>query len=605
MKGAAGCSSTSGPASCSRPGELALDFPQDEYSLMFPPSPERSPSRSSCGSSSGAVSPTPSSRSSSSASAGDNSPDTKTKRWVRKEKIGQGAQGSIYRCEETKTGREVAVKVIWTRELPPPAVEAVKREVKTMKRLRHRHLVRYLQATEKKQSELRIYMEYAAGGSLSSRLSRSGALPLMLVKRYTRQLCEALQYLHQNGIAHRDIKCANILLTAPNDSSDDDSRADVKLGDFGTFKVVGCASLVGGLKGTPHWMAPEVIRQQNMEDDGDHERWFRADVWSLGCAVLEMITGHSPWEQYSNPLTAMYQIVSSENTPTIPPDVPEETASFLKLCLQRNPEHRATITQLLAHPFVRNATENSTKTKVKSSKHRVKRLGEAKPSSTTVVCNQLSSHSLPTTPKRSTSGLGNDLAPEPEPHEDSSTHSHMESPGRFKAANLKLMPPQVSLHDDSKRTPHPPALQYVRRNPAGSPDTASPAKLRLPRTPRLKPLEPMKRPIAPSTTNQDSNSPSTSSAAASILMPIMPATLSRGTSAGSRRLPRLLDLKAGNGLETLSTSPIRLRRIATAPTAATNLEADDIFPDTIRLPPLSARPAKTRCNSASTSARSN
>jgi len=329
-------------------GDLALHFPQDEYSLMFPPSPERSPSgsSSSCNSwASAAASPMSSSKSSSGADAV--SSGTKVKRWVRKEKIGQGyaaaaasfvhlakltavfcfvysAQGSIYRCEETKTGREVAVKVIWTRELSPAAVEAVKREVKTMKRLRHRHLVRYLQATEKKQSELRIYMEYAAGGSLSSRLSRSGALPLALVKRYTRQLCEALHYLHQNGIAHRDIKCANILLTAPCGGGDDGSRVDVKLGDFGTFKVVGCASLVGGLKGTPHWMAPEVIRQQSMEEDGNHERWFRADVWSLGCAVLEMVTGHSPWQQYSNPLTAMYQIVSSDNTPTIPADVSEE-----------------------------------------------------------------------------------------------------------------------------------------------------------------------------------------------------------------------------------------------------------------------------------------
>uniref|UniRef100_H3HEG0 Protein kinase domain-containing protein n=1 Tax=Phytophthora ramorum TaxID=164328 RepID=H3HEG0_PHYRM len=263
-------------SNCNRSG-LALDFPQDEYSLMFPPSPEHSPSGSSSCNSwvSGAASPAPSAKSSSSSSA--HSPETKTKKWVRKEKIGQGAQGSIYRCEETKTGRDVAVKVIWTRELSPAAVEAVKREVKTMKRVRHRHLVRYLQATEKKQSELRIYMEFAPG-------------------------------------------------------------------------VVGCVSLVGGLKGTPHWMAPEVIRQQNMEDGGNHERWFRADVWSLGCAVLEMITGHSPWQQYSNPLTAMYQIVSSDHTPTIPADVPEETASFLKLCLQRNPEHRATIKQLLAHP---------------------------------------------------------------------------------------------------------------------------------------------------------------------------------------------------------------------------------------------------------------
>ncbi|GMF60738.1 unnamed protein product [Phytophthora fragariaefolia] len=462
MKDVPGSSSSTSVLGCSRPGGLALEFPQDEYSLMFPPSPEHSPSGSSCNSwASAEASPTPSSKSSS--SAGESSLDTKAKKWVRKEKIGQGAQGSIYRCQETKTGREVAVKVIWTKELPPPAVEAVKREVKTMKRLRHRHLVRYLQATEKKQSELRIYMEYAAGGSLSSCLSRSGALPLVLVKRYTRQLCEALQYLHQNGIAHRDIKCANILLTAPNGKEDGGSCADIKLGDFGTFKVIGCASLVGGLKGTPHWMAPEVIRQQNMEDNGDHERWFRADVWSLGCAVLEMITGHSPWQQYSNPLTAMYQIVSSDTTPTIPADVSEE---------------------LLSHPFIRNATDNSSTAKVRNIKRRVKRLGETKPNNTAAACNQQSSHSLPSTPKRSISGIANDLAPEPEPHEDSSTHSHMESPGRFKAAGLEPMSPHTPLRADKKRTPHPPPLQYARGNVVGSPNTASPAKFRLPRTPR-------------------------------------------------------------------------------------------------------------------------
>ncbi|GMF33003.1 unnamed protein product [Phytophthora lilii] len=480
MKDAAECSSPALTSSCARRGELALDFPQDEYSLMFPPSPEHSPSGSSCNSwASGAASPTPSAKSSS--SAGDNSPETKTKKWVRKEKIGQGAQGSIYRCEETKTGREVAVKVIWTRDLPPPAVEAVKREVKTMKRLRHRHLVRYLQATEKKQSELRIYMEYAAGGSVSSRLSRSGALPVGLAKRFTRQLCEALQYLHQNGIAHRDIKCANILLTGSSSSGDDSSRVDVKLADFGTFKVVGCASLVGGLKGTPHWMAPEVIRQQNMEDDGNHERWFRADVWSLGCAVLEMITGHSPWQQYSNPLTAMYQIVSSDNTPTIPSDVSEETASFLKLCLQRNPEHRATIAQLLTHPFVRRAAESSSRPKVKSSKHRVKRLGEVK---SAAVCNQQSSSSLPSTPKRALLGPENDLAPEPEPHEDSTTLSHMESPSRLKTASMKVIYPRKLLQENVQKAPLPPPLQYVREDKLPSPNTASPAKLRLPRTPR-------------------------------------------------------------------------------------------------------------------------
>ncbi|KAG7393052.1 hypothetical protein PHYBOEH_006194 [Phytophthora boehmeriae] len=311
--------------------DLALQFPHDDYSLMFPPSPERPQSSSNNNWGSEAVSPNPSLKSSS--SAGEDSLDAiaikTTKKWVRKEKIGQGAQGSIYRYEETTTGRKVAVKVIWTRDLPSAAVEAVKREVKTMKRLKHKHLVRYLQATEKKKSELRIYMEYAAGGSLSAHMSRTGALPLVSVKRYTRQLCEALQYLHRHGIAHRDIKCANVLLTVADTGTSGSTLADVKLGDFGTFKVVGCASLVGGLKGTPHWMAPEIIRQQNAEDDGDHERWFRADVWSLGCAVLEMITGHSPWQQFSNPLTAMYQIVSSNHTPTIPEDVSDEVHSTI------------------------------------------------------------------------------------------------------------------------------------------------------------------------------------------------------------------------------------------------------------------------------------
>ncbi|ETI29685.1 STE/STE11 protein kinase [Phytophthora nicotianae P1569] len=568
-------------SSCSGRGGLALDFPQDEYSLMFPPSPEHSPVGSCNSWASGVASPSPCAKSPLTASTSISSPEIKAKKWVRKEKIGQGAQGSIYRYVETNTGREVAVKVIWTRELPPPAVEAIKREVKTMKRLRHRHLVRYLQATEKKQSELRIYMEYAAGGSLSSRLSRSGALPLALVKRYSRQLCEALQYLHQNGIAHRDIKCANILLTAPKGGPDDGSCADVKLADFGTFKVVGCASLVGGLKGTPHWMAPEVIRQQNMEDDGNHERWFRADVWSLGCAVLEMITGQSPWQQFSNPLAAMYQIVSSDITPTIPADVSAETASFLMLCLQRNPEHRGTIAQLLAHPFVRAA---DTKTKAKSSKHRIKRLAEVQVDYVGPVCNQQGSHSLPSTPKMAVSRPGKDLVPEPEPHEDSSTQSHTESPRRHRVSNLS---PRSPLYDEDKRTP---GLQYVRENALNSPGTRSLANLRLPRTPRLMQLDPITRPTSPEITNQDSHT-------AASMMPSTPTNLSRGASAGSKRLPPMRDLK--NGHETPSISPLRLRRIATAPTTATKLEAtEDIFPDTIRLPPLSARPTRNRCSSA-------
>ncbi|KAJ0408774.1 hypothetical protein ATCC90586_005525 [Pythium insidiosum] len=262
------------------------------------------------------LSPTPSDSSSTCSSYDVSSPvPLAKKQFIRKEKIGQGAQGSVYRCIETATGRELAVKVIMTHELSAAELEAIKREVKTIKRLHHRHLVQYVKATEKKRKQLSIYMEFVAGGSLSAKLRHGGAFALSLVRTYTRQLCLALQYLHQNRIAHRDIKCANVFLTSSGD--------EIKLGDFGAFKEIGSVSLVGGLKGTPHWMAPEVIRQQQTTEDG----WLKADIWSLGCAVIEMLTGHSPWQQYSNPMTAMYQIVSSNNTPTIPADATEEVGS--------------------------------------------------------------------------------------------------------------------------------------------------------------------------------------------------------------------------------------------------------------------------------------
>jgi serine/threonine protein kinase len=154
-------------------------------------------------------------------------------------------------------------------------------------------------------------MEYVAGGSLSSKIRKEGPLAMKQIKRFTRQLLQALQFLHENRIAHRDIKCANIFLTS--------SLNSIKLGDFGAFKEIGSVSVIGGLKGTPHWMAPEVIREQQT-----NEGWIKADVWSLGCSVLEMITGHSPWQNYSNPLTAMYQIVSSNAIPDIPEDAPED-----------------------------------------------------------------------------------------------------------------------------------------------------------------------------------------------------------------------------------------------------------------------------------------
>lgn len=269
-----------------------------------------------------------------------------SQQWIRKEKIGQGAQGSVYRCVDIRTGQEVAVKIINTQGTSPTEVENIKEEVKIIKQLRHSCLVQYYKIKqEKRKKQLRIYMEYGAGGALSCKIRRDGPILLPALRTFTRQLVRGLQFLHENGIAHRDVKCANIFLSRDCQS--------IKLGDFGAYKVFGKVSLVGGLKGTPHWMAPEVIREQCTSEDA----WIRADIWSLGCTVLEMFTGRSPWQEYSNPMAAMYQIVTSDQIPNIPSSAPDDLVEFLQKCLHREPSKRFRTTGLLQLPFIHNESK--------------------------------------------------------------------------------------------------------------------------------------------------------------------------------------------------------------------------------------------------------
>lgn len=509
------------------------------------------------------------------------SPAQSSRKYARKEKIGQGAQGSVYRCIETATGREMAVKVIMTSELSPPEVEAIKHEVKTIKRLPpHPNLVQYFKATEKKAKQLSIYMEFVAGGSLSSRLRQQGALPLELAKKYTRQLCEALRHLHQNRIAHRDIKCANVFLISSGD--------EVKLGDFGALKEVGAASLVAGLKGTPHWMAPEVIRaEQQTSEDG----WFKADIWSLGCAIIEMLTGHSPWQQYSNPLTAMYQIVSSNNTPTIPADATEETASFLHRCLQRNPAERASIDTLLLHPFVR------------SSQVDVHQVPAEPPHPNKSKSPQRSPPQRPIADDRAVDAGKKRVPPLERTESRSEPQQAVSSPLRLrKVAPAPLPVTGVETNQPSQRIDHdaitskksiksnevtnrPSAIATSSKDPPPHPPQSY---LRKPSVnPKLKPLELIRSP-----SNQEKEP--------SERVP-QPPSITRGASNG---LPRLA-AKHGNSSESIAITPVRLRRISTAPAR----ETEDILGTPLagmprhKLPPLSARPTSSAASTTSSALR--
>ncbi|KAF0695849.1 Aste57867_13369 [Aphanomyces stellatus] len=265
---------------------------------------------------------------------------TRHRKWLKKEKIGQGAQGTVYRCVEAATHRTVAIKEVNIKGLSEQETAALMGEATVMKSLQHKHIVEYFGVKKKKHS-LEISMEYMPGGSLSAYIRAvGGSLTLDRTKKYTWQLLRAVQFLHKHRIAHRDIKSANVLLS--------DDQSQLKLADFGALKEIGSISVVGGLKGTPHWMAPEVIKEEQTS-----EGWMKADIWSLGCTVLEMLTGRTPWQEFSNPLTAMYKIVSSDSTPHVPADLPPEAAEFVQSCFQRDPTKRPTATELLHSVFLK------------------------------------------------------------------------------------------------------------------------------------------------------------------------------------------------------------------------------------------------------------
>jgi len=154
------------------------------------------------------------------------------------------------------------------------------------------------------------------------------------VSAYTRQILNGLTYLHERDIVHRDIKCANILVHA---------NGSVKLADFGLAKQASKLNVLKSCKGTVYWMAPEVVNPKKTYGPA-------ADIWSLGCTVLEMLTRQLPypdleWTQ------ALYRIGKGE-PPAIPDILSRDARDFISQCVKPNPEDRPSASKLLDHPFV-------------------------------------------------------------------------------------------------------------------------------------------------------------------------------------------------------------------------------------------------------------
>ncbi|XP_067008813.2 mitogen-activated protein kinase kinase kinase 4 isoform X2 [Anabrus simplex] len=263
--------------------------------------------------------------------------------WQRGIKIGQGRFGKVYTAVNNKTGDLLAMKEIQLQPNDHRTIRKVAEELRTFEGITHPSLVRYY-GVEIHRDEMLIFMEFCAEGTLESLVSATeNGLPENLIRWYTHQLLDAVATLHSHGIVHRDIKTANIFLT------DEGNR--LKLGDFGSaVKIKAHTTMPGelqGFVGTQAYMAPEVFMKTNTEGHGRS-----ADIWSVGCVVVEMASGKRPWAEFDSNYQIMFKVGMGE-TPKAPDSLCEDGHHFLSLCLKHDPRLRASAQDLLLHTFVK------------------------------------------------------------------------------------------------------------------------------------------------------------------------------------------------------------------------------------------------------------
>jgi serine/threonine protein kinase len=176
------------------------------------------------------------------------------------------------------------------------------------------------------------WMEY---GSLYTNYKKFGVFSESSVVDYIREVMEGLQYLHELGIVHGDIKATNILLT---------KDGHIKLTDFGISQLISQRKQHHRVLGSPYWMAPELIQMKEIS--------CAADIWSVGCTIFELIEGKPPYYEMQ-PMSAMYRMVEEELPPPLSKDISPALREFLTVCFRKDPKERPLAKDLLDHPWLR------------------------------------------------------------------------------------------------------------------------------------------------------------------------------------------------------------------------------------------------------------
>ncbi len=277
--------------------------------------------------------------------------------YIMEEEVGAGAYGAVYRGKSAKPSDELfAIKMIPKKDMSKKVLHYLERETEVVQMINSEHVVKLkdLKATE---NHYYLIFEYCNGGDLSQyRKSKGGRIAENVARFLLSQIVQGMDALYAKNAIHRDLKLSNILLHYPSTEARTQDRPVVKLGDFGFARLV--ASDIAGtapsnsseddtqamsIVGTPLYMAPELLHKEPYS--------FKADIWSLGACLYEMLCGHNCFtgndgvELLSNINKGVYKIPKSLGLSC-------ECLDFILSCLQADTTRRVKWTSLRQHPYV-------------------------------------------------------------------------------------------------------------------------------------------------------------------------------------------------------------------------------------------------------------